>query len=175
MHRGDGEEIDAAILFADVIGFTALSNTRTGPEIVALLNDAFDIMVPPVEAHGGEILKFLGDGFFAIFPYGDKVTLAGAVKAASEAVMEGEQKLAEAEVGKLVGFRSAIHAGRFHYGNIGGANRLDFTAIGQPVNYAARLLAAASDLSETRVASAATAEHLCLPRAARRRNGIQGF
>ena len=162
VHRGDGEEIDAAILFADVIGFTALSNTRTGPEIVSLLNDAFDIMVPPVEAHGGEILKFLGDGFFAIFPYGDKVTLAGAVRAASEAVIEGEQKLAQAEVGKLVSFRSAIHAGRFHYGNIGGANRLDFTAIGQPVNYTARLLAAASGLSETRVASASTAEHLYL-------------
>jgi adenylate cyclase len=163
VHRGDGEEIDAAILFSDLIGFASLSSTRTGPEIVAVLNEAFDIMVPPVEARGGEILKFLGDGFFAIFPYGEKTSLSDAVKAASEAVMEGEQKLAEAEVGKLLGFRSAVHAGRFHYGNIGGANRLDFTAIGQPVNYAARLLAAASDLSLTRVASATTAGHLCLP------------
>ena len=163
VHRGDGEEIDAAILFSDLIGFAALSSTRTGPEIVAVLNEAFDIMVPPVEARGGEILKFLGDGFFAIFPYGEKTSLSDAVKAASEAVMEGEQKLAQAEVGKLLGFRSAVHAGRFHYGNIGGANRLDFTAIGQPVNYAARLLAAASDLSLTRVASATTAGHLCLP------------
>ena len=163
VHRGDGEEIDAAILFADLIGFTALSNTLTGHEIVSLLNDSFDVMVPPVEAHGGEILKFLGDGFFAIFPYGEKVTLAGAVKAASEAVMEGEQKLADTEIGKTVAFRSAIHAGRFHYGNIGGANRLDFTAIGRPVNYAARLLSAASELSETRVASSDAAEYLCLP------------
>ncbi|MDP3896079.1 MAG: adenylate/guanylate cyclase domain-containing protein, partial [Mesorhizobium sp.] len=71
IHRGDGEEIDAAILFTDLVGFATLSNTRTGHEIVAVLNEAFDIMVPPVEAHGGEILKFLGDGFFAIFPYGD--------------------------------------------------------------------------------------------------------
>jgi adenylate cyclase len=163
VHRGDGEEIDAAILFTDLMDFAALSNTRTGPEIVAVLNEAFDIMVPPVQARGGEILKFLGDGFFAIFPYGRSTTMAGAVKAASEAVLEGEEKLAGAEVGKLVGFRSAIHAGRFHYGNIGGANRLDFTAIGQPVNYAARLLAAASDLSLTRVASATIADQLCLP------------
>ncbi|MEP9386573.1 adenylate/guanylate cyclase domain-containing protein [Mesorhizobium sp. KR9-304] len=163
IHRGDGEEIDAAILFTDLVGFATLSNTRTGHEIVAVLNEAFDIMVPPVEAYGGEILKFLGDGFFAIFPYGEKTTLTGAVKAASEAVLEGEKKLAESEVGKLLGFRSAIHAGRFHYGNIGGANRLDFTAIGQPVNYAARLLAAASDLSLARVASSTTAGHLCLP------------
>lgn len=163
VHRGDGEEIDAAILFIDLIGFAALSNTRSGHEIVLLLNDAFDIMVPPVEAHGGELLKFLGDGFFAIFPYGRKRTLAGAVKAASQAVMEGERKLADTAIGKLAGFRSAIHAGRFHYGNIGGASRLDFTAIGQPVNYAARLLAAASDLDETRVASAETVPHLCMP------------
>jgi adenylate cyclase len=77
--------------------------------------------------------------------------------------MEGENKLADAEVGRLLGFRSAIHAGRFLYGNIGGANRLDFTAIGQPVNYAARLLAAASDLAETRVASAIASGHLCRP------------
>ena len=162
VHRGDGGEIDAAILFTDLIGFTALSNTKTGPEIVSLLNEFFDVMVPPVEASGGEILKFLGDGFFAIFPYGEKVTLGGAVRAASEAVMEGEQKLADTEIGKTVAFRSAIHAGRFHYGNIGGANRLDFTAIGRPVNYTARLLSAASGLSETRVASAETADYLCV-------------
>ena len=76
--------------------------------------------------------------------------------------MEGEQKLADTEIGKTVAFRSAIHAGRFHYGNIGGANRLDFTAIGRPVNYTARLLSAASGLSETRVASAETADYLCV-------------
>jgi adenylate cyclase len=175
VHRGDGEEIDAAILFTDLIGFATLSNTRTGPEIVSVLNEAFDIMVPPVEARGGEILKFLGDGFFAIFPYGEKATLAGAVKAASEAVLEGEKKLAEAEVGKLLGFRSAIHAGRFLYGNIGGANRLDFTAIGQPVNYAARLLAVASDLSLTRVASPTASGHLCLPQRLVGETAFKGF
>ena len=50
IHRGDGEEIEAAILFTDIVGFTALSNTMAGPEIVSMLNDAFDLMVPPVEA-----------------------------------------------------------------------------------------------------------------------------
>lgn len=161
IHRGDGEEIDAAILFTDLIGFATQSNTRTGRELVTLLNEAFDIMVPPVEAHGGEILKFLGDGFFAIFPYDGAITMAETVRAASRAAMEAEKKLAQADVGKLFGFRSAIHAGRFLYGNIGGANRLDFTAIGQPVNYAARLLAAASDLELTRVVSSVAAAHVC--------------
>jgi adenylate cyclase len=161
VHRGDGEEIDAAILFTDLMEFTRLSNTLSGPQMVALLNDAFDIMVPPVEANGGEILKFLGDGFFAIFPYGGERTMADAVMAASRTIMEGEARLAETELGKTVSFRSALHAGRFHYGNIGGANRLDFTAIGRPINYAARLLTCASDLSLRRVASAEVAQHLC--------------
>ena len=69
IHRGDGEEIEASILFTDIAGFTKLSNEMAGPEVVAMLNDAFDLMVPAVESHGGEILKFLGDGFFAIFPH----------------------------------------------------------------------------------------------------------
>jgi len=161
VHRGDGEEIDAAILFTDLKDFTQLSNTLSGPQMVAILNDAFDIMVPPVEANGGEILKFLGDGFFAIFPYGGERSMADAVMAASRTIMEGEARLAETELGRTVSFRSALHAGRFHYGNIGGANRLDFTAIGRPINYAARLLTCASDLSLHRVASADVAQHLC--------------
>lgn len=69
VHRGDGEEIAAAILFADLIGFTDLSNNLSGQQMVETLNDAFDVVVPLVAANGGEVLKFLGDGFFAVFPY----------------------------------------------------------------------------------------------------------
>ena len=91
IHRGDGEEIEAAILFTDLIDFTALSDSLSGPETVALLNDVFDVMVPPVAGHGGEILKFLGDGFFAIFPYkGDE--LSRSFRAASEAVSFGNPR-----------------------------------------------------------------------------------
>ena len=146
IHRGDGEEIEASILFTDIAGFTELSNAMTGPDVVAMLNDAFDLMVPAVESRGGEILKFLGDGFFAIFPHEGTGGLAKTADAARAAVAESEAAVAGAPVGERVAFRSAIHAGRFHYGNIGGANRLDFTAIGRPVNYTARLLAAASTL-----------------------------
>lgn len=162
IHRGDGEEIEAAILFTDLIGFTELSNTMSGPEIVGLLNDAFDIVVPPVEKHGGEVLKFLGDGFFAIFPFGGKTTRADAVKAASETIIEGEALLSASPLAGKVAFRSALHAGCFHYGNIGGANRLDFTAIGGPVNYAARLLGAAAVLDLRHVVSDEIASNLCV-------------
>jgi adenylate cyclase len=165
VHRGDGEEIAAAILFADLVGFTEFSNRLSGREVVETLNDAFDAVVPLVEANGGEILKFLGDGFFAIFPYGGERRIEQAVRAARQTIHDGNANLAAAPIGRSVSFRWALHAGRFHYGNIGGANRLDFTAIGRPVNYAARLLAAASDLSLGHVASAAVAEYLCtMPR-----------
>ena len=165
IHRGDGEEIEAAILFTDLIDFTARTSTLDGPEIVALLNDVFDLMVPPVAEHGGEILKFLGDGFFAIFPYEGADALAQSVVATSKAVTQAEAALAGSALGSGMSFRSAIHAGRFHYGNVGGANRLDFTAIGPPVSYAARLLQAASRLACRRVLSAETAA--CLGAAAR--------
>lgn len=160
VHRGDGEEIDAAMLFADVVGFTSLSNAMAGPEIVAMLNGTFDLLVPPVETRGGEVLKFLGDGFFAIFGLGAAGEARDAVAAACAAVEEGEAALAASPIGETVAIRTAVHVGRFHYGNIGGANRLDFTAIGAPVNYAARLLAAASTLSCRRVISQSAASEL---------------
>lgn len=165
IHRGDGEEIEAVILFTDLIDFTSLTSTLDGPATVALLNDVFDLMVPPVTTHGGEILKFLGDGFFAIFPYEGADELGRSVVATSRAVIEAEDALAGSALGPRMSFRSAIHAGRFHYGNVGGAGRLDFTAIGQPVSYAARLLQAASSLACRRVLSAEAAH--CLGDAAR--------
>ncbi len=160
VHRGDGEEIQAAILFTDLIGYTELSNRRSGREIVTLLNDAFDQMVPSVEAEGGEILKFLGDGFLAIFPYDDESGRPAAIRKAQTAVLRGEAELAATPGTEAVRFRSAIHTGRFHYGNIGGADRLDFTAIGRSVNYASRLMAAMPELSIVRAASAEVADHL---------------
>ena len=175
MHRGDGEEIDAAILFTDLIGFTEMSNQRSGWEIVSLLNDAFDIVVPPVEENGGEILKFLGDGFFAIFPYNGGISRAEAVKAASQTIVEGERRLAASPLAEKVAFRSALHAGRFHYGNIGGGNQLDFTAIGRPINYAARLLDAASALDLRHVASADIAALLCVTPKLAAEVGFKGF
>lgn len=160
VHRGDGEEIEAAILFTDLVDFTGMSDLLDGPQTVAILNDVFDLMVPPISANGGEILKFLGDGFFAIFPYFGDTDRRQSVVASSRAVTQAEDALAASSLGDMVKFRSAIHAGRFHYGNVGGASRLDFTAIGRPVNYAARLLQAAGTLKCPRVLSDLTADDM---------------
>lgn len=140
-----------------------MSDVLDGPQMVAILNEVFDVIVPPVANHKGEILKFMGDGFFAIFPYHGEAEFKSSVAAASRAVAEAEAALATASLGEMVRFRSALHAGPFHYGNIGGGSRLDFTAIGRPVNYAARLLGAAGSLGLPRVASEFVAPHLAMP------------
>ena len=118
-----------------------------------MLNDTFDHLVPSVTGRGGEVLKFMGDGFFAIFPYEDEKGLSEMAAAAMDAVDEGTEALAADALGETVSFRAAIHCGTFHYGNIGGADRLDFTAIGPPVNYTARLLSAATRLGCDKVVS----------------------
>ncbi|MGI9356631.1 MAG: adenylate/guanylate cyclase domain-containing protein [Rhizobiaceae bacterium] len=153
VHRGDGEQITAVILFVDLKGFTALSNAMSGSEIVDLLNGAFDILVPPVERAQGEILKFMGDGFLAIFPYEDDSGLRHAARRTVAAVKKAQSAISTKRNGNAVAFRTAIHFGTFHYGNIGGASRLDFTAIGPPVNYAARLLSSAEQLACDHVVS----------------------
>lgn len=152
VHRGDGEEIKAVILFVDLKNFTQLSNEREGTELVTMLNDSFDHLVPPVTNRGGEVLKYMGDGFFAIFPYENEDEIADITAAAMDSVIEGANAMDE-DAQTSVEFRAALHCGTFHYGNIGGADRLDFTAIGPPVNYTARLLSAATDLGCDRVLS----------------------
>ena len=157
VHRGDGGEVEAVILFADLKGFTRLSNSVSGDALVNLLNDTFDCLVPAVMAHGGEILKFMGDGFFAIFPVKEKLDTETQLRAAVSAVFEGQDALAAAEFDHKIGIRTALHHGRFHYGNIGGGDRLDFTAIGPDVNLTARLLTAATELDCDNVMSEAAA------------------
>ena len=87
VERGDVETITAAVWFSDLRGFTALSERLPRREVVAVLNRFFDAMGGAVEAGGGEILKFMGDGLLAVFPVeGDaEVTCGRALDAAAAA------------------------------------------------------------------------------------------
>ncbi len=164
IRRGDSERIRAAILLGDLRGFTQLTNERPAEEVIGLLNAYFDCVVPPIEAHGGEVLKFMGDGVLAIFP------LAGAdpgavCRAALAVARDASDNLAArnadlaAEGGPELRHALAFHIGEVLYGNIGGSNRLDFTAIGRGVNRTARLQTVASELGRELAASSAFAEH----------------
>ena len=157
IRRGDTEKIHAAIWLSDMRGFTKLADRLPGPELVDLLNRYFDCQVPPIFDHGGEVLKFMGDGLLAIFPI-DTVSDASKVCAAAfEAALAARAKVTalhavEAD-GKAVRFGLALHVGDVLYGNIGSGNRLDFTCIGPAVNLAARLEKLAGRLGRTVLAS----------------------
>jgi adenylate cyclase len=163
IRRGHAETMQAAIWLSDLRGFTALSD-RLAPEIVVdILNQYFDCQVPAIRKHGGEILKFMGDGLLAVFPIAKDGGNLGAVcgrvlEAAREARANVEaMNYPSGEGSERFRFAVALHIGGILFGNIGGMSRLDFTCIGPAVNLAARLEKIAARLGRTVVASAAFA------------------
>jgi adenylate cyclase len=155
--------MQAAIWLSDLRGFTALSD-RLAPEIVVdILNQYFDCQVPAIRKHGGEILKFMGDGLLAVFPVakddGNLDEVCGRVlEAAREARANVDaMKYPSGDTVERFRFGVALHIGGILFGNIGGMSRLDFTCIGPAVNLAARLEKIAGRLNRTVVASAAFA------------------
>ena len=142
--RGMCDSIEAVIWYCDLRGFTELSETLSGEDLVQFLNDYFGAMTDAVGRHGGEVLKFVGDALLAIFPLAGDSGHAAAERALAAAVeaghMIGGLNDARAQAGQpLIRFGLALHVGDVLYGNIGGADRLDFTVIGQAVNVAARI------------------------------------
>jgi len=153
--KGDVETIHAAIWFSDLRGFTEMSGRKTAKEMIGVLNEVFECQVPAIEKHGGEVLKFIGDGLLAIFPIKDpsenKARCDAALTAGREALAALEALNAKNQTALRLGL--ALHVGDVEYGNIGGASRLDFTAIGAAVNTAARLEGIASKANRALVLS----------------------
>jgi adenylate cyclase len=159
IRRGTGEAIRAVIWYCDIRGFTTLADSMARDEVISLLNDFFETMVDAVAAEGGETLKFVGDAMLAIFDLrGEEVAnrCGAAMRAARAAIAKIAERNAErAATGRpQIRFGLALHLGEVSYGNIGAANRLDFTVIGPAVNHAARLEKLASELGRPLVASA---------------------
>ena len=139
--RGSGVTIGCAILICDLRGFTAISELWPRDDVIALLNDYFDAMSEPIERHGGEILKFIGDGMLAIFPLSNPHACDDLLEAVAEA-RRAMQALNRDRSGRgldPLGYGIGVHVGDVMYGNIGSRSRLDFTVIGPAVNVAARL------------------------------------
>ena len=159
IRRGHADTMQAVIWLSDLRGFTALSDRLAPETVVEILNRYFDCQVASIREHGGEVLKFMGDGLLAVFPVGEhdgeldsvcgRVVQAARQSRANVAAMEYP-------VGGAVErfrFGVALHVGTILYGNIGGGNRLDFTCIGPAVNLAARLEKMTGRLGRTIVAS----------------------
>ena len=162
LRRDVGETIQAALLYADLRGFTALSENNPPAVVIAALDAWFDRVAGAVHAFGGEVLKFIGDGVLAIFPVaGDNPRGAcdAALRAASAARL-GMAHLDKQRAGQglpLLSFGAALHVGEIFWGNIGAADRLDFTAIGPAVNLVSRLEGLCRPLAKTVLVSGALA------------------
>ena len=162
--RAQGERMRAVIMMTDVRNFTGLSDRLPGEAVIELLDDYFDAIVSPIQEHKGEILKFMGDGVLAIFPADDDEDFAPSSLRALDAATQGLERLAainrqrleheQAEMRTGIG----LHLGEVIYGNVGSADRLDFTVIGPAVNLASRIEGLTKRLSRPLLTSSAFAE-----------------
>ncbi len=138
-----GKTTEIAVLFVDVRGFTSMSEVLTPVNVVAILNRYLTLISDCILRHGGTLDKFVGDAAMAFWgaplPCDDAVLRAA--RAATDMV-EGSRELSEelmAEFGRTVSFGIGIHVGMAVVGNVGSPKRMDYTAIGDTVNTAARL------------------------------------
>jgi len=159
--RGDGDVIQAVIWICDLRGSSALADQMEMAEYLTLVNQFFESMAEAVMAEGGEVLKFMGDGFLAIFPTSDRAGIADAAQRALKAARDGAASLARhpSEASKLQ-FGVGIHHGDVMFGNIGATERLDFSVIGPAVNMASRLQDLTKTLDASLLVSSAIADHL---------------
>ena len=143
VEAGSGEARDAAILFCDIRGFTRYAHSVPPGEVIAMLTDYQHALVPAIQAHGGAIDKFMGDGIMATF---------GAVRPAERAAADAlravdavmiaaadwnRRRAAEGRPAHRVNAAAAF--GPIVFGAVGDGDRLEYTVIGDPVNQAAKL------------------------------------
>lgn len=153
IRHGDGQSIDAVIFYSDMRQSTAHAEAL-GPDLyLRLLNRYFDATAGAVEAEGGEILDFIGDAVLGIFPITDG-NLAPAAAHALTAARKSAARLHDMNIEDLMGRSAALQAGialsvgQVMFGNIGIANRLTFSVIGQTVHAAARMEALTKELGQ---------------------------
>ncbi len=159
VERGSVESIRAVLWYADIRAFTAIADTTPGPVVIELLDEVFETLTAALRPRGGQVLKFLGDGMLAIFPFEDATReqiCRRALDAAAEAMRAVDRlNAARHQAGKpAAAVDLALHLGEVLYGNVGAVHRLDFTVIGPAVNEVARIEALCEPLGRKVLVSA---------------------
>ena len=160
IRRGEGEEINAVLWFSDLRDFTGMNERMAAVELLELLNNYLQLVGDALRAHGGEILKFIGDGVMAYFPAEDALFLPIVTGAAIGAARRLTTDIEAANEARAAGghdpvrFGIGLHVGPVTFGNVGTEDRLDFTVIGPAVNRAARLEGLTKELGVPVLASA---------------------
>ena len=144
--RGSGLSISAIVWSSDMRDFSRLSERYDNRAIADVLNSYFSVLAEAVIRHGGDVLKFMGDGMLAVFPLADFASPKAAAQAAASAAQEAVQDLEvlNREMTKTADWKPlktgiGLHLGDVFFGNIGATSRLDFTVIGEAVNVASRV------------------------------------
>jgi len=144
IRRGQGRRLRAALMSVDLRDSTVLADRLPGEELVRLLDDYFEAVAGAIHSQGGEILKFVGDGVLAIFEVGSR----GEREAAAAALAAAQEILRRIDVANenrdivgqdMIRIGIGLHVGEVIYGNVGAADRLDYTAIGPAVNLVVRI------------------------------------
>jgi adenylate cyclase len=171
IERGAGTSIEAVILVTDVRGFTDMTDRLAAEDVLTVLNAYFERVAGAVLAAGGEVLKFIGDGLLAVFPVEQNTIRQGAAEKAFSAATQALKAVGELNasppkaLAAITGWQPlrigmALHLGEVFFGNVGTAERLDFTVIGRAVNEAARVEALTKDLGRPLLITSHVAELL---------------
>ncbi|MBR2549876.1 MAG: adenylate/guanylate cyclase domain-containing protein [Clostridiales bacterium] len=138
-----GENRDIAVLFVDIRGFTTMSEALEPEQVVEILNEYLTLTTKSIFDNSGTLDKFVGDATMAVFnsPFDLEDYEYKAVCAAMDIVKGGEaiEEKFQKRFGRSVGFGVGVNCGPAVVGNVGCEFRMDFTAIGDTVNTAARL------------------------------------
>ncbi len=158
VYRGDLEKINSIIWFSDIRNYSGLSENLSPEEVIQLLNGYFGVVIPNIEKNGGEVLKMLGDGILAVFPYENGYRKRVGLKAliAVRKVFEDLRILNKTRIKETktpIRHGVGLHLGEIMYGNIGSPERLDFTVIGEAVNLTSRIAGMCGVLKKAVLAS----------------------
>jgi adenylate cyclase len=161
INRGQADAIETVIWYSDLVHFTRIADEVEREHLLSLLNEYAACLVESIEAHEGEVLKFIGDGILAIFADSDPgIARSNALDAAfrAEARIAALNAARQAQGQRTTDFYLALHCGDLLFGNFGSANRLDFTVLGPAVNEASRIGGMCRSLDQRVIVSSAFAE-----------------
>jgi len=144
VERGSVSGLHSVLWYADLRGFTGISDASPGTQIVEMLNDVFETLTASLRPRGGHVVKFIGDAMLATIAF-EEMDARAACRQALDAAVEGLENLRPLNDRRLAAGRPpievdiALHVGEVLYGNVGAADRLDFTVIGPAVNEVVRM------------------------------------
>ncbi len=161
IRRGVAEQISAVLWYSDLREFTRITDRAEPEQIIPLLNDYAGAAISAIYDNGGDVLKLIGDGILAIFTADSAEEACRRALAAHTALRARLGALNErraAESLPVTEIYLGLHIGDVFFGNIGSAERLDFTVVGPAVNEVARIAAMSRSVDRTVLISEAFAE-----------------